>query len=383
MSDNFSKNKISFEGERKTAAIIDLNAIRKNITGIKNKVGENVLICPAVKANAYGHGAVEISKMFEKEKLANYLGVATVEEGVELRNAGIKLPILLFGVTFKDQLNLSIKNDLTLAVVNMQTLMETVEIAKKMNKRATIHLKVDTGMGRIGCKPSEALNIVKNAYNYKDFVYLEGLFTHFPKSDEKDKTFSYKQIEIFKSLKQQIEKENIHIPIYHMANSGAILDLKESYFDMVRPGVMAYGYYPSDETTESIKLYPSMQVRTEIAFIKKVESGTSISYGGIYVAQTDRYIASLPIGYADGINRLLSNKHNVLINGKQYKIAGRICMDQIMVDLCDDFYDVGTQVIIFGYDTITASDVAREVETIPYEVTCWISKRVKRYYINN
>ncbi|HPB48527.1 MAG TPA: alanine racemase, partial [Exilispira sp.] len=350
---------------------------------IKNKVGENVLICPAVKANAYGHGAVEISKMFEREKLANYLGVATVEEGVELRNAGIKLPILLFGVTFKDQLNLSIKNDLTLAVVNMQTLMETVEIAKKMNKRATIHLKVDTGMGRIGCKPSEALNIVKNAYNYKDFVYLEGLFTHFPKSDEKDKTFSYKQIEIFKSLKQQIEKENIHIPIYHMANSGAILDLKESYFDMVRPGVMAYGYYPSDETTESIKLYPSMQVRTEIAFIKKVESGTPISYGGIYVAQTDRYIASLPIGYADGINRLLSNKHNVLINGKQYKIAGRICMDQIMVDLCDDFYDVGTQVIIFGYDTITASDVAREVGTIPYEVTCWISKRVKRYYINN
>ncbi len=383
MSDNFSTNKISFEGERKTAAIIDLNAIRKNILGIKNRVGENVLICPAVKANAYGHGAVEISKMFEKEKLANYLGVATVEEGIELRNAGIKLPILLFGVTFKDQLNLSIKNDLTLAVVNMQTLMETVEIAKKLNKRATIHLKVDTGMGRIGCKPSEALNIVKNACNYKDFVYLEGVFTHFPKSDEKDKTFSYRQIEIFKSLKEEIENENIHIPIYHMANSGAILDLKESYFNMVRPGVMTYGYYPSDETTESIKLYPSMQVRTEIAFIKKVERGTPISYGGIYVAQTDRYIASLPIGYADGINRLLSNKHNVLINGKQYKIAGRICMDQIMVDLYDDFYDVGTQVIIFGYDTITASDVAREVGTIPYEVTCWISKRVKRYFINN
>jgi alanine racemase len=374
-------NNISFEGERKTAAIINLNNIRKNLVGIKKKVGPNVKICPAVKADAYGHGAIKISKMLEEEKLADYLGVATVEEGLELRENGIKLPVLLFGVTFSDQLLKSIENNLTLTVVSSKTLDDVILVCKKYNKKAKIHVKVDTGMGRIGANEEEVLEIIKKASN-SNHIILEGVFTHFPKSDEKDKAFSINQIEKFKELKNKVEKLNVHIPIYHMANSGAILDLPSSYFDMVRPGVMTYGYYPSNETTESIKIYPSMKLRTEIAFIKKVKKGTPISYGGTFIAPKDCYIATVPIGYADGLNRQLSNKHEVIINEKIYKIAGRVCMDQTMIYLEDDFYDIGTEVIFFGFDRITASTVAQELSTIPYEVTCWISKRVKRYYID-
>lgn len=377
-----AKNKISFENERKTAAIINLNNIRKNLKGIRQKVGDKVKICPAVKADAYGHGAVAISKMIENEKLAEYLGVATVEEGIELRENGINLPILLFGVTFKDQLQKAIENNLTLTIVSLKTLEDTINISQKLNKKAKIHIKVDTGMGRIGATASESIEIIKNAYKSENII-LEGVFTHFPKSDEKDKSFSLNQIEIFKKLKKDVENLNINIPLFHMANSGAILDLPSSYFDMVRPGVMTYGYYPSKETSESIKIYPSMKLRTEIAFIKKVKKGTPISYGGIFIAPKDCYIATVPIGYADGLNRQLSNRHDVIIDNKTYKIAGRVCMDQTMIYLEDDFYDIGTEVVFFDFDKITISTVAEELSTIPYEVTCWISKRVKRYYIDN
>ncbi len=377
-----AKNKISFENERKTAAIINLNNIRKNLKGIRQKVGDKVKICPAVKADAYGHGAVAISKMIENEKLAEYLGVATVEEGIELRENGINLPILLFGVTFKDQLQKAIENNLTLTIVSLKTLEDTINISQKLNKKAKIHIKVDTGMGRIGATASESIEIIKNAYKSENII-LEGVFTHFPKSDEKDKSFSLNQIEIFKKLKKDVENLNINIPLFHMANSGAILDLPSSYFDMVRPGVMTYGYYPSKETSESIKIYPSMKLRTEIAFIKKVKKGTPISYGGTFIAPKDCYIATVPIGYADGLNRQLSNRHDVIIDNKTYKIAGRVCMDQTMIYLEDDFYDIGTEVVFFDFDKITVSTVAEELSTIPYEVTCWISKRVKRYYIDN
>lgn len=377
-----AKNKISFENERKTAAIINLNNIRKNLKGIRQKVGDKVKICPAVKADAYGHGAITISKMIENEKLAEYLGVATVEEGIELRENGINLPILLFGVTFKDQLQKAIENNLTLTIVSLKTLEDTINISQKLKKKAKIHIKVDTGMGRIGVAASESIEIIKNAYKSENII-LEGVFTHFPKSDEKDKSFSLNQIEIFKKLKKDVENLNINIPLFHMANSGAILDLPSSYFDMVRPGVMTYGYYPSKETSESIKIYPSMKLRTEIAFIKKVKKGTPISYGGTFIAPKDCYIATVPIGYADGLNRQLSNRHDVIIDNKTYKIAGRVCMDQTMIYLEDDFYDIGTEVVFFDFDKITASTVAEELSTIPYEVTCWISKRVKRYYIDN
>ncbi|MFN3412415.1 MAG: alanine racemase, partial [Exilispira sp.] len=340
-----------------------------------------VKICPAVKADAYGHGAVAISKMIENERLADYLGVATIEEGIELRENGIKLPILLFGVTFKDQLYKAIKNNLTITIVSLKTLEETINICQQYQLKAKIHLKVDTGMGRIGAYHDEAIDIIKNA-NKNNFINLEGVFTHFPRSDERDKSFSINQIEMFKKLKNAIEKMEIKIPLYHMANSGAILDLEDSYFDMVRPGVMTYGYYPSKETTQSIEIYPSMKLRTEISFIKRVKRGTPISYGGTFVAPEDSYIATVPIGYADGLNRKLSNNHNVIINGKTYKIAGRVCMDQTMIYLKDDYYDIGTEVSFFDFNNITASDVAEELQTIPYEVTCWISKRVKRYYID-
>ncbi|MCX8059342.1 MAG: alanine racemase [Spirochaetes bacterium] len=374
----FGNNSLS--GFRRTHALIDLNAIKHNIIGIKEKVG-NRMICPAVKADGYGHGAVEISRFLERENLADYFGVATVLEGIELRDAGIKKPILLLGLIMPDEVYDAVKYNLTITVAYKQKLEEILHACHILKKKAKIHIKVDTGMGRIGCKPEEVLEIASTIKNYPDLLILEGLFTHFPESDSKNKEFSYYQIKLFNEIIENLKKNNIEIPIKHMANSGAILDLPESYFDMVRPGVMTYGYYPSDETTESIKIKPSMSLKSQIIFIKRVKKGTTISYGRTYTVSKDSFIATVPAGYADGINRLLSNNHSVIINEKKYPIAGRVCMDQFCVDLGDDFYGIGTDVFIFDTKHFTASDMARKLKTIPYEVTCWVSKRVKRYYL--
>jgi|YNPMSStandDraft_2_1061718.scaffolds.fasta_scaffold00885_3 alanine racemase len=372
---------IDLRGFRRTHALIDLNAIKENIIGIKNKVG-NRMICPAVKADGYGHGSVAIARMLENENLVHYFGVATVNEGIELRENGIKMPILLLGLIMPDEVLDALKYDLTITIAYKSLIQNILNACYILNKKCKIHIKVDTGMGRIGCKPEEVIEIAKEVLKYKDYLYLEGLFTHFPESDSKIKDFSYHQIKIFNEIINELKTNNITIPIKHMANSGAILDLPESYFDMVRPGIMTYGYYPSDETSESIKIKPSMSLKSQIIFIKRVKKNTPISYGRTYYTKKDSYIATIPAGYADGINRLLSNNHNVLINGKFYPIAGRICMDQFCVDLGDDFYDIGTDVFVFDNRNFTASDLARKLKTIPYEITCWISKRVKRYYIN-
>jgi alanine racemase len=371
---------IQLKGKRRTAALVDLGAIKQNILGIKAKVGGSIKICPVVKADAYGHGAVAVSKRIQEEKLADYLGISTVEEGRKLRRAGIRLPLLLLGLIMPDEAKQAAEHSLTITVCEKNLIDAASQAARDLNKKLKVQIKIDTGMGRIGCQPEETLDLATYVRSKKN-LKLEGIFSHFPVSDIKDKTFSLHQIETFKKVSLELEKNGFHYLLKHLANSAAILNLPQSYFDMVRPGIMIYGHYPSDEICESIKIRPAMTLRSEIIFIKRVKKGTSLSYGRTYTTAKDSYIATVPAGYADGMNRLLSNNHEVIICGRLYPLVGRVTMDQILVDLGDDFHPVGTEVIIFGQEIVTASDVARTLNTIPYEVICAVSKMVKRYYI--
>lgn len=364
-------------GNRRSAFIIDLSAIKQNVIEIRKKVKDDVKICAVVKADAYGHGSVMVSKMLENQSLADYLAVATIDEGIELRDSGIMLPILILGLVMSDEAIKAIKKDLTLTACYKTQIDSINESAKSLNKIIKVHLKIDTGMGRIGCNPEEALELAKYLRNKKN-INFEGIFSHFSVSEMKDKSFSIHQLNLFNDVIKDLEKNNIKIPIKHIANSGATLDLPESYLDMVRTGTIIYGYYPSDETSESIKLIPAMKLRSEIIFIKKVKRETSLSYGRTYFTKNDRYIATVPAGYADGISRLLSNNHQVKINKKFYPIAGLICMDSFLVDLGNDFYPIGTEVEIFGKNSTKIPDIARKLNTIPHEIICSI-KRVKKY----
>ena len=368
---------MQFNKKRKTAALIHLKNIKNNLTYKKKKVG-NTKICAVVKADSYGHRAVEVSKYLLKTGFVDYFGVATVEEGCELRNAGINSPILLLGITFPDQFETALKNDLTITVSSKTDIIELNKIAEKLNKQAKTHLIIDTGMGRIGAGEKDFENLAKEFLKSGN-INFEGLFSHF--SDSSNKKYSETQIRKFKFAVDYFEKKTGKKLLKHIANSGAILNLPDSYFDMVRAGIILYGYKPYDNYKEAKHFKPGMTLRTEISFIKYVKKGSNISYGADTFTEENCYIATLPIGYADGISRSLSGKMKVQINNKFYRQIGRITMDQIMINLKQDFYDTGTEVLIFDEKSYTADNFADLMNTIPYEVTCNISKRVKRYFL--
>jgi alanine racemase len=366
---------MDFKGKRKTAAIVNLNSIKHNLNFIKKTVG-NAKICAVVKANSYGHGAKQVSTMIIKEQLADYLAVATVEEGIELRNQGIQMPILLLGVTFNDQYESCLDHDLTITITSTEDIKALNSIADNCSKIANAHLKVDTGMGRIGANPENKEELAKEILQSPN-INMEGIFSHF--SDSSNKEYSRKQIDTFKPVAGYFEKSLEKKLIKHIANSGAILGLPESYMDMVRPGIILYGYQAFDNL-QSDELKPGMVLRTEISFVKYAKKGTFISYGASTQTKEDGYIATLPIGYADGISRSLSNKMKVVIEGKMYHQIGTITMDQIMINLGQDYKKTGTEVFIFDDHLYTADHYAETMRTIPYEVTCNVSKRVTRYY---
>ncbi len=368
---------MNFNGKRKTAAIVDLSRIRKNLDNIKAIAGETK-VCAVVKADAYGHGALAVSKYIENAGLADYFGVATVEEGIELRDGGIRLPVLLLGITFRDQFELSVKNELSVTVCTTEDIKELNRLALACKKRVKLHLVIDTGMGRIGADP-DSLAPLAEELNSSANIYFEGVFSHF--SDSSNIEFSNGQIQRFKSASSFLENATGRTLIKHMANSGAILSLPESHFDMLRPGIILYGYQPFTASEPYNILNPAMMLRTEISFIKHVKKGTSISYGVNSFTGEDCYIATIPLGYADGISRSLSNKMRIRIGDKFYSQIGTITMDQIMINLGLDYYEQGTEVFIFDNDLFTVDDYAEIMNTIPYEVTCNISKRVSRYYI--
>lgn len=367
-----------------THARIHLNNIRFNIEGIRQAIGPERKILIAVKANGYGHGAVEVSLMAERIGV-DWLGVATVPEGLQLRQAGVRLPILKFSPAFPEEMESAVRSGITLAVcerVNVDILEQVCEAA---NLQADVHLKVETGMGRIGVSTGDAPALAAHIERNCPRLRLEGIFTHLPVSDETDPTYTRGQIERFKTVADAIHTAiGRRVNLVHCANSGAVLGHAQGWFDMVRPGIMIYGFRPDPGTPRTIPLKPGLSFITRVSFLKKVAAGTSIGYGRTWFAPQETWIATIPAGYADGFNRLFSNRGRVLINGRSYPVVGRVCMDQSMVNLGPDTdVRVGDEVVLIGKsgsEEITCDEWAQVLKTITYEVTCQINARVERVY---
>lgn len=365
-------------------AVVHLGNIRKNIEAIREKAGKGRKMLIAVKANAYGHGAVEVSRMAEKAGV-DWLGVATVPEGIELREAGIALPILKFSPLFPEEMEAAFDSRLTIAVCEKSNIMEANKICLAKGIVGRVHLKIDTGMGRVGVSIDEAPLMAGFIEKECPGLYLEGIFTHFPVSDAEDPRYTKEQIARFNAAVEAAHNAlGRKTDIVHASNSGAVLAHPEAWLDMIRPGVMIYGTYPDPATPRTIPLLPGMSIKSRLSFLKHVKAGTSVSYGRTWLTKEDTWIGTIPIGYADGFNRLFSSRGRVLLGGRSYPIAGRVCMDQCMIDLGPRTdARVGDEIVLMGRqgdEEISCDEWASKLGTITYEVTCQISPRMKRYY---
>jgi alanine racemase len=366
--------------DRPTWAAIDLNAIRSNLKQVVQLVGKKVRIMAVVKGDAYGHGMLEVAEAVLSAG-ASCLGVAIVEEGILLRRHGVVAPILVFAPPFDFQLDEYLKYDLEITLCSLATAETLSSRANSAGKPAVVHLKVDTGMGRIGVAMDEAAEFAFQVSNLPG-IKIKGIYTHFATSDEEDHRFAQAQLCRFLQVLSLVKKRGISHLIAHCANSGAILNLPGSYLDMVRVGILMYGYFPSASNASNMTLRPAMALKSKVGFLKQIPGGTSVSYGRRYFSRRETTIVSVPIGYADGLNRQLTNKAQVLINGKRFPAIGTICMDQVMIDVGNSReVRVGDEVVFIGTsgtEQITAWDVARKCGTIPYEVLCAVSSRVPR-----
>lgn len=334
-----------------------------------------------VKADGYGHGALEVSRAALKSG-ADCLGVALPEEGELLREAGIEVPILVVGLIQPEEAYKVVRSRLAQAVTSIE-LAEALDCeAAKARAVVNIHVKIETGMGRIGVKPEDAPSFIRKLRTYRN-LGLEGVFSHFSSADEKDKAFSELQLQRFEQVLNELGLAGIEVPKKHMANSAAILDLPGSYYDMVRPGLMIYGLYPSRDVSSSIDLRPAMAFKTRVFAVKVVSAGTPISYGRSFITKKRTTVATLPVGYADGYSRMLSNRGEVLIRGKRAPIIGTVCMDMCMVDASGiGGVKPGEEVTLFG-EGLPVEEVAAKTGTISYEVVCAVSKRVPRIYTHD
>jgi alanine racemase len=360
---------------QKAVAEINLKNLSSNLRLVRKKTG-NKDVLAVVKADAYGHGAVQVSRHLIKNKVS-MLGVAFAAEGIELREAGIKTPIVVFFDT--KNIDAFLKYNLTPAVFDLKTAKRLSIAAAKKRKRISIHIKIDTGMGRVGFDVESALTEIPEIAGLKN-IKPEGLMSHFSDADLKNKRFANRQIRKFNDVIERLKAKGITFRYIHMANSAAVLTLPESHFNMVRPGIMLYGY----GCCENENLKPVMSLKSKVLFVKNVPGATPISYGRTFVTKKRSTIATIPVGYADGYSRKLSNKGKVIINGKFAPVAGRVCMDAFMVDVTNipDVTQNSEAVLIGsrGKKKITADDIANQTGTIPYEVLTSIGKRVERVY---
>jgi len=366
-------------------AEIDLKAIARNMQEIRRLVSPRAGIMAVVKADAYGHGAVEVAQAALVNG-AGRLAVATIAEGKELRAAGVNVPILLLGYTPYSQFAEVINLSLSQAVYTLEMAAVLDAAAARLGKQATVHIKIDTGMGRLGLQCGEVAT--KEALQIARLPHLdvEGIFTHFATADSRDKSYAMQQFNLFVSFLDGLRKAGLEIPLQHCANSAALIDLPQTHLNMVRPGIIIYGLYPSGEVQRSvISLQPAMTFKTRVAQVKKVPANCPISYGAIYRTPRSTVIATLPVGYADGYNRLLSSKGKVLIHGQKAEVVGRVCMDQCMVDAGHiDGVCPGDEVVLFGRQrevVLPVEEVAEAIGTINYEVVCMINSRVPRVYL--
>ncbi len=368
----------------RVTANIDLDAICNNIINTRKLLDNSTKIMAIIKADGYGHGAVPIAKALDQIGVEAF-GIAILEEGIELRKAGIKKPLLILGYTPKEQFKELIRYDLTPAIFQYSVAQELSKEALKQRKIANIHIKLDTGMSRIGF--SDKIECIKEIKKIAllEGIRIEGIFSHFACADEADKTSARNQLQRFLSFVKQLEKEGIYIPIKHISNSAAIIDLPEAQLDMVRSGISTYGLYPSEEVNkDNLLLKPAMEIKTHVSYVKDVDTGVGVSYGSTYVTTKKTKIATIPVGYGDGYPRLLSSKGRILIRGKSAPIIGRICMDQFMVDVTNiDNVKQGDAVTLLGKDGdhfISVEEIAAMAYSFNYEFICDVGKRIPRVY---
>lgn len=368
---------------RPTYAEIDLNAIRQNVLNIKNRIPKDTAVCAVIKADAYGHGSLQTAYAALSGG-ASWLAVAMPGECVPLREAGIKAPLLVLGGIVKEEAELCVAYNIEQCVYTEETIRALNEEACQQGKHARIHIKADTGMGRIGIRTLMELKTLLSCIDKCDHIVLSGLFTHFSVSDEEDKAYTLEQNEKFKEFINATHKAG-YDPILHAANSAACIDMPELSYHMVRPGIALYGLYPSGEVDKSkVKLTPAMRIVSHITHVKTLNAGESVSYGRTFITEKPTVVATLPIGYGDGFRRLLSSKGEVLIHGRRAKIIGRVCMDQTMVDVTGlPSVKAGDEAVIIGRqgeEEITADEMAGLTGTINYEVVLSFLPRVQRFY---
>jgi len=365
-------------------ADIDLAAISHNVHEIRRITSSSAKVMAVVKANAYGHGAVEVSRTALASG-ADWLGVARTAEGTALRESGIEAPILILGYIPPEQSAEVVRSRLSQAVYTREMALSLAGAAAAEGVKAKIHCKVDTGMGRIGWAvgPGSEREILELARN--PHLEVEGIFTHFAAADAADKKFTLEQYARFMEMITELRKNGLEIPLRHAANSAAIMEMPETHFDLVRAGIIVYGLYPSAEVDHgTIKLRPAMSLKAKVAHVKNVPAGFKVSYGCTYTTQAPTVIATLPLGYADGYARLLSSRGEALLKGRRAPVVGRVCMDQVMVDVGHiPGVKAGDEAVLWGRQgeqEVSADEVAAKIGTINYEVVCMVSYRVPRIY---
>ncbi len=367
---------------RPTVAQIDLSAIRHNIQQLRTKLTGNTHLIAVVKADAYGHGAVQVSKTALSAGAAS-LAVAIPEEGAQLREAGLTVPIFILGLTLPEQADLIVRYNLIASVCTVAGARALDQKAGRLQKAVEVMLKVDTGMSRIGVAPDGLLPLVQELRQLPA-IQLKGIFTHLATADALDKSYAHYQLKLFNSALEKLAAAGISPLIVSAGNSATTIDLPPGLYNAVRPGIAIYGLPPSAEMHNRLDLWPAMQFKTKIVYIKKVPGGTPVSYGCTYTTPCDTFLATLPVGYADGYSRCLSNRARVLIGGIRRPLAGRVCMDQVVVDLGpQNDASIGDEAILFGRqgnEEITATELADIAGTINYETVCAVSSRVPRIY---
>lgn len=378
---------------KRTWAEISLNAIEHNYNVIRNKVADDTKVCCVIKADGYGHGAVELSQIYEKLG-ADFFAVSNIDEGIEIRKSGSKLPIVILGYTPVSEAEHLAEYDISQAVFSLEYAKELSEKCVEEDCICKMHIKVDSGMSRIGFMCQK---FPRDEYSIEEIceacclpnLEVEGLFTHFCVSDEdaEGREFTNKQYENFIYVRDSLKKRGVDISVVHCSNSGAIEDYPETCCDMVRAGIILYGLAPSSKLADRLDLVPAMTLKTVVAFVKEVQKGATISYGRTFTADRKMKIATVPIGYADGFIRQNAKDGYMMVNGKKAKIVGRICMDQTMLDVTDiEDVKTGDEVVVFGTGENgepTADSLAENTGTINYETVCLVGKRVPRIYIKD
>lgn len=375
-------------GYKRAAAYIDLDAVEANFESMHANLKEGTKMAAVVKANGYGHGALPIARVLEEKEYLWGFAVATVEEALELRKNGIQKPVLILGYTFPEAYRSLVEQEIRPTVFRFDMAEELSREAVKQKRTVRVHIKVDTGMSRIGfADTEESVEIIERIQKLPG-IEIEGIFTHFARSDEADKGPAEKQLSRFLRFCERCEEKGVRIPLHHCSNSAGIIDMPEANLDIVRAGITAYGLYPSDEVEkERVPLCPVMSMKSHIVHVKEIAPGTEVSYGGTYRAEKTRRIATIPVGYADGYPRSLSGKGSVLIGGKRAPICGRVCMDQFMADVTEIPEAVsGKEVTLFGTDcgsSLSVDELADLSGRFNYEFVCDISERVPRIYLRH